>query len=845
VSNVLPIVDHLQDIRTSLVEQNVILSAAPGAGKSTALLLDLLKHFNLGDEQRILVLQPRRVIVRSLASFLAAQLDESVGQSVGYRIRGENKTSKATQLEIVTEGVFTRLLQNDPELTGIALVVFDEFHERNIHSDFGLALALEAQMGFREDLRLLVMSATLDMDALKDLMPEAIHKIVEGRQFPIEYIYRPPTSTAGHSQFSFIQRQHGKHLISLIVSLTEEALNCSNADVLIFMPTTQGVLALCEKLKTRFDANSIVILPMFGSLSKSAQQRALEKSPNGITKIVVATNIAESSLTIDGIGIVIDSGLERRLTTDLRTGIEGLETREISKASAIQRAGRAGRLAAGICYRLCSQESHSRREDQAPPQIAQVDISEFLLHALEWGSELVDLPLLTQPSSAQVAAAQSHLRWLEAIDSDFSITRHGKALLQQSTSLRLAHMLLALEQSHPKDFQLAQLAAAFSVFIESNRDFAELDLSLAFDNWRRQLASNELAVIKSRLLKRKLSFDSNAISHFSAESLALCTVYAFPDWVGKHQGKGIYKLANGKQAQFHQSFTGKYPEWVALTALRSGKDGRVFIELFNAIELELLESAMPTKFEKEKSFSWHDDNQRFQLLERHCFGNIVINSIPKSVSAESDFTNEWKQLLNSKGFEWLPVNKGALAYLKRMQIAFEYCKDEALQPFPQCSSEALLAQIDLWLLPFLDKLDRYSQLQKLDWVSLFKGLLNWEQQRWIEEELPTYYVLPTADKAPIDYDSTSAPVISVRMQLLYGLQESPRLAEGQMPVTFELLSPAQRPIQTTADLAAFWQSDSYVQIKKEMKGRYPKHLWPDDPANTLPTKFTKHRKPKS
>lgn len=849
----LPIIAHLSEIRESLTVGNVVLSAAPGAGKSTALLLDLLRHFPTEDK-KILVLQPRRVIVRALSNYLSEQIGEPVGQRVGYQIRGETKVSKHTKLEFVTEAILTRRLQNDPELSDVAVVVFDEFHERSVHSDFGLALAMESQSALREDLRLLVMSATLDMQSLIALMPEAKHRIVEGRQFPITYDYCPMhSSTNTNRSNARFKRDALEHFVSSIVAA---ALDNYSEDILVFMPSVRSIQLTCGLVLKRLNQHShspqVDVLPLYGALSRAEQQRAITASAKGVRKVVIATNVAETSLTIEGVGVVIDSGLERRLEIDLRTGIEGLVTKPISQASAYQRAGRAGRLAAGHCYRLWSQESHSRMAEQSPPEITQCDVSDLVLHALAWGTQLSDLPLLTQPTSAQLAAAEQQLIWLDAIDDQGMLTRHGSQLLQYASSLRLAHMQIVVAQHHPQSSSWAHAAVGISTFLDSDKGKPNHDIVSAYLGWLDSVDRITYSRMEKSLQRQSIIASKHEFKAISLKQIATCLALTFPDWVACHLGQGKYKLANGKQGVISKNDIVENSQWLSIGGLRQSDTGTIQITLHQPIDDDLVQALIAPQYVIRSEMVWNDQKERFQRFEQTLFGEIVVQQRPLPLLStnngqEASVRQSWSKVITKKGFSWLPLSKAAAGFLCRCQIASRLCQRPALMPFSDFSEQALMSSLDEWLTPYLDNAHSFADLKQIDWQQLLSHRLEWEQQQWIKQHLPNQYELPTGDKVKLDYSQVvfaagelkKGPVVAARMQLLFGLQVSPTLAEGRLPITFELLSPAQRPLQTTRDLTSFWRSDSYTAIKKEMKGRYPKHLWPDDPANTLPTHRTK------
>lgn len=849
----LPIIVHLHRIRESLRRGNVILSAAPGAGKSTALLLDLLCHLPT-DGKKILVLQPRRVIVRALANYLSEQVGESVGQRIGYQIRGERKVSNHTRLEFLTEAILTRRLQNDPELSDIAVVVFDEFHERSVHSDFGLALAIESQTALREDLRLLVMSATLDMQLLTSLMPDAEHLTVEGRQFPITYNYCPMLAPVKNTRNKHWQQRD--RLERFAASVVVNALEAHCEDILVFMPSVRSIQNTCDLILTTLSEQvsslAVDVLPLYGALKRIDQQRAIAPSRADRRKVVVATNIAETSLTIDGIGVVIDSGLERRLEIDLRTGIEGLVTKSISQASAYQRAGRAGRLANGHCYRLWSKEAHGHLAKQSPPEITQIDVSPLVLQALAWGTQLSDLPLLTQPTNAQLTAAKHQLTWLQAIDDKGGLSRHGTELIQNPSSLRLAHMQIKISQDYPQSCSWAHAAVGIAAYLEVEQSKPRQDIASAYKQWLDGLDKTTFSRMAQSLQRQSINADMSIFKSISLMQVASCIALTYPDWIGFHLGHGKYKLSNGKQVVMTRNDRVENAQWLCIGGLKQSDTGDIYVTGYQIIAPEVEQKLLTPEYVTLISIKWNGDSQRFQRLQQTRLGEIVVKQRPLSFSGvkhgeDQNVKQEWFKVITDKGFSWLPLPPSAVSFLYRCRLAEKLCQRQAIMPFKGFSKQSLMDGIDEWLIPHLSQAISFEDLKRLDWQQLFCNRLTWDQQQWVSQHLPNQYELPSGDKLKLDYsqvaitadESIKGPTLAARMQLLFGLQATPTLAEGKLSITFELLSPAHRLLQTTQDLASFWQSDSYQAIKKEMKGRYPKHLWPDDPANTAATKQTK------
>ncbi|WP_164078321.1 ATP-dependent helicase HrpB [Alteromonas facilis] len=834
----LPIAQHLTTIASELRSNNVILTAAPGAGKSTLLLRYLLLNFAL--EGKIIVLQPRRVVVRALAAYIAGSLGEEVGQRVGYQIKGERKVSAQTRLEFITEGILARRLQADPELSGTALIVFDEFHERSIHSDFGLALAIEVQQALREDLRLLIMSATLSTASLKPILPDATHIGVEGRQFPIEYHYRAiptqPLSVQG--------------LVSVILAAVTE----HEGDALVFLPGKREIDDVLECvlgcLAEQGIDQQVLCLPLYGALSKQQQQDALRPAPESKRKIILATNIAETSLTIDGVRIVVDSGLERSVTFSLASTVEKMQTRRISMASADQRAGRAGRTAPGVCYRLWSSEQNARLVKQSEPEICQRDVSDIMLQALSWGASLNDLPLLTQPSEGQLQYAIQVLKALTAIDEQGKLTAHGQAMANFPLDVRLAHMLLTMKGLHPDNSKALWTAACTAYVLSEGERFPSIWMN---DIAHSRLVSSNAAKhrIKHFLQLLDVSSKPQELSQMATEWIAQSIALTYPDRVAKRVNDTEYKLANGKRASLASDNTVVQTEWLAVAQLLMTASGKLLITLAHPIEWSCIEALFEAQLKQDEDIVWHASQQRFGLQQSMRLGDIKVNSQPMGAEqiAQAELQQAWQKQIALKGIDWLPFSDAAVQTLNRIRIAKRVCTRQDLAPFPNVDAPSLLASLDSWLLPYVGDVLSYKALSGLDWSQLMLNLLDWQQQQWLDTHLPKRYHMPNGDTLSIAYpvigddneQPIKAPLIAAPMQWFYGFQQSPTIAEGALTLQIELLSPAKRALQKTQDLAAFWGSEAYQQIKKEMKGRYPKHLWPDDPANTAPTKVTKKR----
>ncbi|WP_299019044.1 ATP-dependent helicase HrpB [uncultured Photobacterium sp.] len=811
-------------VLTPLLEQlqfcsQLILKAPPGAGKSTRLPLAILQQGGIGG--RIVMLEPRRLAARNIAGYLASQLGESVGQTVGLRVRGETRVSAATRLEIVTEGVMTRMLQQDPELEGIGLLIFDEFHERSIHADTALALALEVQEALRDDLKLLVMSATLDAEALTTLMPEAGYIESEGRCYPVEHRYK----TVADSQ-------------QLVDSTAREVVNLLNAEsgsMLVFLPGAGEIRRLAELLEERAGSD-VLVCPLYGQLSTGQQQQAITPAPKGKRKVVLATNIAETSLTIEGIRMVVDCGLERVSVWDPKTGISRLESVRIARSSAEQRAGRAGRLEPGICLRLYSEEMLSRQPATPQPEILRADLTSLAMELAQWGcSEASELRWLDLPPVQALTQSRRLLQSLGAMDSRYQLTDKGKQIQQLGAEPR--HAAILLMAKHQGAAAMTTAAMLVALLEDPPRGMNNPDLHF------------QLNLLEAGKLPRSRQYQQRAKQHLAKltdikssglrvapEWIAPLMAAGFPDRIALSRGRdGRYQLANGQGAMLlpDEPMADEAMLVVADVVKTRQGDSRIFSAI--AADSAQLQALLPQLFIEREWFDWDDKKGRLTAENHLCCGQLILLRTPMG---EPDPAKASEALLNAivrKGLTVLPWNSSAESLLVRARCAAEWLPELDL---PAMDEASLLAEADQWLLPFMHGMKTLKALDKLDLVSALEARLGWEQAKAMEAALPTHYQVPTGSRYPIRYQPGQKPVLAVRMQEMFGEKTSPQIANGKVAVVLELLSPAQRPLQITQDLAAFWQG-SYRDVQKEMKGRYPKHVWPDDPASHAPTRKTK------
>lgn len=813
----LPIVSVLPALFAAIDSHaSVILQAPPGAGKSTLLPLELVRQNRLPG--RIIMLEPRRLAARNIAGFLARQLGEQVGERIGLRVRGESRTSARTRLEIVTEGVLTRILQQDPELAGVSLVIFDEFHERSLHADTALAFAIESQQGLRDNLKLLIMSATLDGMALEALLPGAPVIRSEGRGFPIDYHYRP------------INRQ--QWLEPQVGAVVLEALASHVGSALVFLPGQGEIERLALWLEGRLP-DDVRLAPLYGRLDMAAQQAAIEPAPAGQRKLVLTTNVAETSLTIEGIHMVIDSGLERRASFDLKSGVTRLETRQIARASATQRAGRAGRLGPGVCYRLWSCEVQERLAEQSPPDILTQELTGLLLDAAQWGAKVESLPLLDMPPAAAVASAQRLLVSLGAMtpEGEQQLTPAGRAMAAFGTHPRLARMLLRASALEAEGLTGIVADAAFLVALLEEDLRGSERLSVLFH--RRLGALRQGA---ARWFER-LGIRSGASQRQAqGQWLGLLCALAWPDRIGKLRSGSRYQLSGGVSCDLVEGHPCQGQG--ALIAIEMGQNdrgSRIFIA--EPVELDELARQLPELVSERQWFDWDEREERVRAERQQVIGELVLSQRPLTELSDEQKGRCLLQGIRRKGLHVLPWDEHSEGLLARLRCARDWLPDDG---WPAMDDESLLARLEEWLLPALSGMTRLEQLKRLNLNDILRQSLAWPLPKRLDEALPSHFTAPTGSRVRIRYQPGQAPVIPVRIQEMFGQGTTPCVADGRVALVVELLSPAQRPLQITADLAAFW-AGSYELVKKEMKGRYPRHYWPDNPLEAMPTRVTKKK----
>ncbi|MFW1501707.1 ATP-dependent helicase HrpB [Vibrio parahaemolyticus] len=815
----LPIEAVMPQLLTAVKHQHqVILKAAPGAGKSTYFPLQLIQ--NQVVTGKVIMLEPRRLAARNIARYLAEQLGEQVGQRVGYRVRGETKVSASTQLEIVTEGVMTRMIQNDPELDGVDLLIFDEFHERSIHADTALALSLEVQEALRDDLKLVVMSATLDQEALQSLLPEACYIESEGRSFAVETRYAPLTAN--------------DHLPTVMAKNIESLMNKESGSLLAFLPGVAAIKQVQERLSHLPD--DVEVCPLYGQLSFTEQQKAISPAEKGKRKVVLATNIAETSLTIEGIRLVVDSGLERVARFDLKNGLTRLEQTRIAQSSAIQRAGRAGRIEEGICVRLYS-ESQLKQQPQVPqPEILHSDLASLVIELAFWGTtDIHELKWLDIPSAAALQQAKQLLFSLGLITEQGQLTAEGKQAHDLGVEPRAAAMLIK-SQSH-SDKMVNVALAAVALIEEPERNVTNIAHSL-----HRWLSGSHPK--KSLLLKRAQSLAHKLDTTFSLrevdeDALPLVLSLAFPDRIAQQRANqfGRFALANGHGAECRpDDMLGGCEYLVAIDLMRSHSNSSQ-IHLACELDVNILQTTFDSLFSTKEVVDWDEKKGRLVAEKQRKLGQLVIERVSLPNPGKEKMTQALLTYVRRQGLSSLNWTPAAESLLERIRCAVDWLPEQAWPMFDEAS---LLDSLDEWLEPYMTSVTSVKELSKINLVEALNARLGWPLNQHLDEWLPEHYQLPTGTKKRIRYQHGHEPVLSVRMQEVFGESTSPTVAIGRKRLVLELLSPAQRPLQVTSDLAAFWNG-SYKDVQKEMKGRYPKHVWPDDPANHVATTKTKRQ----
>lgn len=815
----LPIQAVLPELADALrTHTRVVLEAPPGAGKTTAVPLALRAAPWLAG-QRMLLLEPRRIAARSAAVWMAAQLGEPVGETVGYRIRFEARVSSRTRIEIVTEGILTRLLQDDPTLEGVGLLIFDEFHERHLHGDLALALALDAQAGLREDLRLLVMSATLEGERLATWL-DAARVRSAGRSFPVDLQYAPP------------RREESIELA--LTRAVQQTLPATTGSMLCFLPgkreieRARGLLegALGEAPADR----RIEVLPLHGELPIEEQVRAVRPGPAGQRRVILATNVAESALTVPDVRVVIDSGLAREPRFDPGAGFSRLVTTRIAQSSATQRAGRAGRLAPGTCVRLWA--SDQRLEAQTRPEILHADLAGLALELAAWGSAA--LPFPDPPPPGPLAQARELLRALGALAEDHTITARGRRLLQSGVHPRLGAMIDGAYGA-PERARVALLLALLD-----QRDVLHGEAAREVDWWPRvQLAQRAPGGPLRATLgqwRRRMRVEEHASPFAQPHEVGDLLALAFPDRIARLQSGSRYQLANGRGARLFDDASLRGQPWLVVSDLDGeGADAR--IRRAAALDPEVLQRHWPQRFTHARQLRFDADSRAVLASEEQRFDRLVLTSRVVPAGAGTETTAALLSGIRALGLDALPFAESACEWRLRTLALKDWLPDLDL---PAVDDAALLDRLEDWLGPFIEGRTRLAQLDPQTLDQALRSLYSHTQRQSVETQAPVRLTVPSGMERRLDYAPGQPPVLAVKLQELFGLADTPRIAQGRVPVLLHLLSPAGRPIQVTQDLRGFWDR-TYPEVKKELKGRYPRHPWPDDPWSAQPTARAKPR----
>lgn len=823
----LPIHEALPDLKKALAHHpTVILQAPPGAGKSTVLPLELLNEPWLAG-RKILMLEPRRLAARAVAARMAALLGEEVGQTVGYRVRFENRVGRQTRLEVLTEGILTRRLQHDPSLEGVGLVIFDEFHERSLQADLGLALTREVQGALREDLRLLVMSATLDGESLSRALGDVPLVSAQGRQYPVELHY--------------LARDPQGHLTATAAGAVARALERHEGDVLVFLPGVGEILRSEKLLKERHP--ELRVLTLYGDLPLSAQQEAILPDPAGRRKVVLATSVAETSLTIEGVRVVVDSGFSRLPRFDAHSGLTRLETVRVTRDSTDQRAGRAGRLGPGVCYRLWSPATQATLLPQRRPEILEADLASLVLELAQWGvRDVYALNWVTPPPAGAVRQARALLEELGALQGG-TLTERGRQMLEWPTHPRLAHLLIESQR-----LGLEALAADVAALLEERDPLpresgADLTLRVvALRNWRARRGDlhgadpGALARIERLSQQWRGRLGVHALDEVpDPYAIGLLLALAYPDRVARMRTgePQRYRLSGGRGVRLADDDPLQGQPWLAAAHLDAGsEEGRVFLAA--PVRPEDLEP-----YARSVEVVGWDARAGVLLAQRERrIGEVALWVEPLEQIPGEERLRVLCQVVRSEGLDVLPWTENLRQWQARVLSLRAWRPEEA---WPDISDGHLLETLEDWLGPWLGAVSKQEDFSRLDLEGILAGFLPWPLSTRLDELAPTRLTVPSGSSIKLRYSPDgSPPVLAVRIQEMFGLADTPRVNEGRTPVLLHLLSPGYRPVQVTQDLKSFW-ANTYPEIRKELRGRYNKHPWPEDPWSAQPTRKAKPR----
>jgi len=815
----LPIDAVLDELDGTLAANNTaVLVAPPGAGKTTRVPLALLDAPWLKNK-KIIMLEPRRIAARASAERMARTLGERAGETVGYRVRFGSKISRTTRIEVVTEGIFSRQILDDPELSGVAAVLFDEFHERSLDADLGLALARDAQTGLREDLRILVMSATLDGARVGKLLGDAPVVASEGRAYPVETRY------LGRKADAPIERQ--------MADAIAVALRADPGSVLAFLPGAAEIRRTQNFLSERVHDASVEIVPLFGALDAAVQDRAIAPAPKGQRKVVLATSIAETSLTIEGVRIVVDSGLARIPRYEPDIGLTRLETVRASRAAVDQRRGRAGRTEPGVCYRLWDEPQTASLAAYTQPEILSADLSSLVLDLAQWGvRDPATLAFLDSPPAPALKEANSLLHELGALDVDGRITAEGQSLRALALPPRLARMIVDSHRLGAGE-EAADIAA---ILTERGLGGDSVDLDARLDQFRRDRSprASSARSLAQRWAQQVATTEGRPGADASP-STGIMLALAFPDRVARNRGNGSFVLANGRGAAVEQTSSLARAPYIAVAELTgTAAQGRILLAA--PIAQEDIEARFADQIENTEEISFDRNAMALRARRKRTLHAITLSEAPMALSPSAETARIFAAGLVAAGLDKLPWSKA----LKQWRDRVMFLRKAEGDSWPDLSDAALAADAENWLVPALYDKTSLKELSPGDLSDALMTLLPWELRARMEGEAPTHFEAPTGTMLAIDYEAEQGPTIAVRLQELFGLNTHPSIAKGAVPLVLELLSPAQRPVQVTRDLPGFWRG-SYAGVRSDLRGRYPRHHWPEDPATALPTRRVKPR----
>ncbi|MBF0196014.1 MAG: ATP-dependent helicase HrpB [Magnetococcales bacterium] len=831
----LPIVTILPELSLTLANNNTaILCAPPGTGKTTLVPLALADEPWLAG-QKILMLEPRRLATRTAALRMSELLGCKLGDEVGYQVRFDRKINNKTKIEVITEGILTRRLQHDPSLFGVGLIIFDEFHERSLHADLGLALCLDL-LALRDDIRILVMSATLEAEKLAKLMGNAPIVSVSTKHYPVDIYYekRDPTSRTEESMAAKIDNVVQSH----------------KGDILAFLPGS-GEIRATELLLRKQLPKDIEIIPLYGNLSKESQDKAIRPQTCGFRRVVLATNIAETSLTISGVTIVVDSGLCRRPKFHPASGLTRLKTVRISKASSKQRAGRVGRTSPGICYRLWSETTQNGLQTATTPEIAEADLASLLLEIAIWGvTDATSLPWLDPPPAGAISQARELLQKIDALDDDGRVTAMGRKIAKLPVHPRLAHMILSAQTPSEKSLacDLSAILGERNPF-KSNINYRSTDITdrLQLLNLFRQKGTKAVGVAggdpticanierEVNQFRSMLKIDKNTKPKGNA---GLLLAAAFPDRVAmQREGQRVrYLLSGGKGAKLREEDPMTSLKLLVIVELDAGDiEGRIYLAA--GLDKKDFQNRFHNQIKQKDTVFWDSSQSRVMAQRQMKFGALMIKSSPLTNPDQDAVLIALLKGIKLLGLKCLSWSKEAKALQARVMLLR---KEQPERGWPDLSDKKLLSTLSKWLGPYLVGITKLEQLNRINLITIFKDQLDWNTQKQLENDAPTHIFVPSGSKLRLEYNMDKPPVLAVRMQELFGLADTPTICSGKIPVTLHLLNPAQRPVQITRDLKGFWNT-TWPQVKKELSGRYPKHHWPDNPWTAQATARTKRK----